>query len=321
MRNITKEDMDSKILLFDRYVPSAMAYRMAEGVDKDWVANLNSVFPKPDIGFFIDITPEESVRRNTDAKCNIKASAEHLAKVREAYISILKENNLFPINGMQPIETILKKLLIFWRTIELIKIKERRKNMTQSFNTIVEQIKKCDLCKEKFGFKPHPIFLGNEHSKIVQISQAPSATVHETLMPFTDMSGKKLKYDWYKITDDVFYNPDNFYIAALAHCYPGKDSKGTDRMPPKICYEKWIKEELKYIDNKIYILIGAKSAKTFFPNDNFNDLIFKNNYLNGKLALVLPHPSPLNIKWFKDHPTFLDSRIKEVRNIIKNTLE
>lgn len=193
--------------------------------------------------------------------------------------------------------------------------------MHQNFNNIVEQIKNCSLCESKFGFKPHPIFLGNENSKIVQISQAPSATVHETLKPFTDMSGKKLKYDWYQITDDVFYNPDNFYIAALAHCYPGKDSRGNDRMPPKICYEKWIKEELKFINNKIYILIGAKSAKTFFPNENFNDLVFKNNYLNGKLTLVLPHPSPLNIKWFKEHPDFLRVRIEEVRNIIKSVLE
>ena len=193
--------------------------------------------------------------------------------------------------------------------------------MVQNLNSIIVQIKKCDLCEKQFGFKPHPIFLGNEHSKIVQISQAPSRAVHETLKPFTDMSGKKLKYDWYQITDDVFYNPDNFYIAALAHCYPGKNARGNDRMPPKICYEKWIKEELKYINNKMYILIGAKSAKTFFPNDNFNDLIFKDNYLNGKLTLVLPHPSPLNIKWFKDYPAFLGSRIKEVRDIVWNVLK
>ena len=193
--------------------------------------------------------------------------------------------------------------------------------MYQNFNTIVEQIKKCNICEQQFGFKPHPIFLGNENSKIVQISQAPSATVHETLKPFTDLSGKKLKYDWYQITDDVFYNPDNFYIAALAHCHPGKDARGNDRIPPKICYEKWLKEELKYINNKIYILIGARAAKTFFPNDNFNDLVFKNNYLNGKLTLVLPHPSPLNIKWFKDNPSFLNNRLGEIRDIIKRVLE
>lgn len=111
MRNISKEDMESKILFFDRYVPSALAYRMAEGVDKDWVTNLNSVFPKADIGFYIDITPEESIERNTDTKFNIKASAEHLAKVRESYISILKENNLIPINGMQPIENIFQEVV------------------------------------------------------------------------------------------------------------------------------------------------------------------------------------------------------------------
>lgn len=187
-------------------------------------------------------------------------------------------------------------------------------------NELINNLEKCNLCEEKFGFQPHPIFLGNEKSKIVQISQAPSATVHETLKPFTDQSGKKLKYEWYQISDDDFYNPNNFYIAALAHCYPGKDKNGNDRMPPKICYETWIKKELELIDNEIYIIIGSKSAKTFFPKANFNELIFKDNYINGKLAIVLPHPSPLNIKWFKDYPEFMSRRIKEVRHIIRDIL-
>ncbi len=191
----------------------------------------------------------------------------------------------------------------------------------EEFNKLIKELKKCNICKDKFGFVPHPVVIGNINSKIVQISQAPSRKVHETLKPFTDLSGKKLKYDWYQITDEEFYNPDNFYIMSLAHCYPGKDKKGNDRLPPKICYDKWVKEELKYINNKIYILIGAKSTKRFFPNDNFNDLVFKDNYLNGKLTLVLPHPSPLNIKWFKDHPEFLNKRIHEIRNIIKEILK
>ena len=166
--------------------------------------------------------------------------------------------------------------------------------MIKGFEELIVQIKKCRICKEKFGFEPHPIILGNIHSKIVQISQAPSATVHKTLIPFTDQSGKKLKYEWYQISDATFYNPNNFYIAALSHCYPGKNKNGNDRMPPKVCYNKWIRKELEYIDNKLYIIIGSKAAKTFFPNENFNELVFKNNYLNNKLTLVLPHPSPLN---------------------------
>lgn len=188
------------------------------------------------------------------------------------------------------------------------------------FDKLIKEIKKCDICKEKFGFTPHPVVVGNSTSKIVQISQAPSATVHETLKPFTDQSGKKLKHEFYQIEDNTFYNPDNFYIMSLSHCYPGKDKNGNDKTPPKICYEKWIKKELEYIDNKLYILIGSKAAKTFFPKENYNDLIFKNNYLFGKLTLVLPHPSPLNIKWFKDNPDFMNKRILEIRKIINDTL-
>jgi uracil-DNA glycosylase family 4 len=193
--------------------------------------------------------------------------------------------------------------------------------MEKELDKFIKQLKMCDICKDKFGFDPHPIFCGNSQSKIVQISQAPSSTVHKTLKPFTDQSGKKLKYEWYEITDEVFYNPDNFCITSLAHCYPGKDKNGNDRLPPKICFEKWVKRELELIDNKLYVIIGAKAAKAFFPNENFSDLIFKNNKLNGKLAIVLPHPSPLNVKWFKDNPDFLNHRMKEIRKIVNNVLE
>ncbi len=99
MKNITQKDLKNKIMLFDRYVPFALAYRMAEGVDKNWVTNINSVFPKADIGFFIDITSNESVNRNTNTKFNIKMAPERLGKVRNAYLSILDENNLIYING------------------------------------------------------------------------------------------------------------------------------------------------------------------------------------------------------------------------------
>lgn len=40
-------------MLFDRCVPSALAYRMVEDVDKNWATNINSVFPKADIVFLL----------------------------------------------------------------------------------------------------------------------------------------------------------------------------------------------------------------------------------------------------------------------------
>jgi len=189
------------------------------------------------------------------------------------------------------------------------------------FEALKNKIEKCNYCQEKIGFEPHPIFWGNQNSKIVQISQAPSNNVHNSLKPFTDMSGKTLKYEWYQITDEEFYNKNNFYIGALAHCYPGKDKNGNDKPPPKCCFKKWVEQELKLIDNEIYIIIGAKAAKVFFPKENFEDLVFQNKYYNNKLTIILPHPSPLNKKWLKDHPDFLNKRIIEIRQIVKNIID
>ena len=120
MKNLSKDDLENKIMLFDRYVPSAIAYRMSEGIDKNWITTINSIFPKADIGFFIDITPDESIKRNTDAKFNIRYTKEQLEKVRESYLSILGENNLIHINGMQSIDNIFDEVLG--------KIEEFRKN-------------------------------------------------------------------------------------------------------------------------------------------------------------------------------------------------
>lgn len=189
------------------------------------------------------------------------------------------------------------------------------------FTELKQEILNCRLCEPKFGFEPHPIIMGNEHSKIMQISQAPSQNVHKTLKPFNDASGRKLRNEWYHISDEVFYNPDNFYIAAIAHCYPGKSPSGGDRLPPKSCAQRWLWKEIELVDNDIFILLGGKAAAFFFPDKDFTSLVFKDNSINGKPTYVLPHPSPLNAKWFKDHPDFLSARVYEVEKAIHEVLK
>ena len=82
---------------------------------KEWIKNgcliLILFFQKQILDFFIDISPDESVKRNTDTKFNIKSTPEHLSKVRNSYLSILDENNLIYINGMRPIEEIFNDVL------------------------------------------------------------------------------------------------------------------------------------------------------------------------------------------------------------------
>ena len=182
------------------------------------------------------------------------------------------------------------------------------------------QTLQCRSCQDVFGFEPHPIVQGNHNAKIMQISQAPSKSVHETGRPFNDASGRRLRREWYRISDEDFYNPDYFYIVSMAHCYPGKAPGGGDRRPPRICSEQWLLREMELVDNEIYIIIGGIAAGFFFPQEKITTLAFENKQINGKPAYVLPHPSPLNMKWFKDYPEFTEKRILEVQKEVHKVL-
>lgn len=183
-----------------------------------------------------------------------------------------------------------------------------------------KQILQCRSCQDVFGFEPHPVVQGNHNAKIMQISQAPSKSVHETGRPFNDASGRRLRGEWYRISDEDFYNPDYFYIVSMAHCYPGKAPGGADRRPPKICSEQWLLREMELVDNEIYIIIGGIAAEFFFPHEKITALAFENKQINGKPAYILPHPSPLNMKWFKDYPEFTEKRIFEVQKEVHRVL-
>lgn len=61
------------------------------------------------------------------------------------------------------------------------------------FEDLKQEILNRRKCREKFGFEPHPIVIGNANSKIIHISQAPSQNVHNTLKPWNDASGNRLR--------------------------------------------------------------------------------------------------------------------------------
>jgi uracil-DNA glycosylase family 4 len=188
------------------------------------------------------------------------------------------------------------------------------------FDELKKSILKCRECEEKFGFKPNPVVHGKAKTKIFQISQAPSKNVHMTGKPFTDASGKKLVEQWYGISYDKFYNEDNFYITALAHCFPGKTKSGGDRLPPSVCTKKGLIKEMDVVEKELYIVIGSRAAKFLFPNVDFKELVMNTYKLGDIDVIVLTHPSPLNIKWFKDNPEFYDYRLEEIRQRVKATI-
>jgi uracil-DNA glycosylase len=154
----------------------------------------------------------------------------------------------------------------------------------------------------------------------MQVSQAPSIHVHRSGRSFDDISGRKLRERWYHISDETFYDPNVFYITSVGHCYPGKSKHQGDNPPPRICAQKWLKREVEVVNNELFILVGKAAADFFFPEENFADLVFNDQKIMDKPAFVIPHPSPLNVKWLKDHPDFEKERIKDVRKAVHDAV-
>lgn len=194
------------------------------------------------------------------------------------------------------------------------------KTKKKNFQELKIQIENCRFCQESFGFEPKPLFWGNSDAKIVHISQGPSFNVHKTQRPFNDKSGVRLRKEWYQISDKEFYNPSNFYITAIAHCYPGKNKSG-DRKPPQICAKKWLIKELDFLRPKLFLVLGRYAADFFFPGRKFKDLVFEDLKIKSIPCFVLPHPSSQNIKWFKENPEFEKNRILIIRERIWQVLK
>lgn len=165
-----------------------------------------------------------------------------------------------------------------------------------------------------------PLVWGEKEAKIVHISQAPSRLAITSQKPYSDKSGEKLRRQWYQISNRVFYNPKNFYITAIAHCFPGKDKKGADKKAPLVCAKTWLLKEISYLEPKLFLVVGKQAAEFLFPGKSYQKLIFQDQTLNGIKCFVLPHPSPANIAWFRNNPEFEKKRLSQIREVIHKVL-
>lgn len=198
---------------------------------------------------------------------------------------------------------------------------EDTKARGQKLAALHAKIRACRCCKERFGFEPHPIVSGSVHAKIIHISQAPGIRVHHTGKPFNDASGRKLREKWYQISDEKFYNPDNFYFAMAGHCYPGQAKNG-DAKPSACCFDLWTRHELELLaEAKLILIVGKEASSRFFGERKLDELVFKKHEIMGRPAFVLPHPSGRNGPWLAKHPAFENEMLPQIRKAIHELID
>ena len=111
---VVKKLSEGYTVITDRYYFSSYAYHGTH-MDMDWVIQSNkmsALILRPDINIFIDVAPEESMKRITAnrATTELYETLDNLKNVREKYIEAFEklkdEENIFIVDGNRPVEAI-----------------------------------------------------------------------------------------------------------------------------------------------------------------------------------------------------------------------
>ena len=74
------------VLICDRYLASSIAYGEAQGLDPEWLIDVQKYLPQPDITFLLDIDPEVSASRKTADRDKYERDLALLGRVRGSYM-------------------------------------------------------------------------------------------------------------------------------------------------------------------------------------------------------------------------------------------
>jgi dTMP kinase len=80
------------IVVCDRYVGSSVAYGAAQGLDPVWLHDVQRHLPQPDLTCLLDIPPEVSVRRKSQARDKYERDLALLGRVRDVYLRLARES-------------------------------------------------------------------------------------------------------------------------------------------------------------------------------------------------------------------------------------
>lgn len=177
-------------------------------------------------------------------------------------------------------------------------------NDAASLEDLLKDVRACAICSD-LPLGPSPLLQASKNSKILIAGQAPGSKTHAKGRPFDDPSGKRLR-KWLGVTEDQFYDPELFAIIPMGFCFPGT-GKGGDLPPRPECAPKWRQPLLDKLPNLELTLILGQYAMDWHLGDAKSRTLTQTVERWQEFwpdTLPLPHPSPRNIRWFKNNPWF-----------------
>ncbi len=185
---------------------------------------------------------------------------------------------------------------------------------------ILNDARNCQLCARHLPHSPRPVVRAAASARLLIIGQAPGAKVQESVIPWDDPSGDRLR-DWLGISRDVFYDDKQVAILPMGFCYPGRGISG-DLPPRPECAPRWHEELLSRLpDIQLTLLIG-RYAQQYYVAEKGKSLTDTVRNWSEHLPryFVLPHPSPRNYVWLTRNPWFEADVLPELKRLTRQCL-
>ena len=193
--------------------------------------------------------------------------------------------------------------------------------MSRALDGLLREIRACRICEACLPLGPRPVLQAGSGSRILIASQAPGTRVHQTGIPWNDASGRRLRA-WLQMDEATFYDPGCVAIVPMGFCYPGKVGSG-DAPPRPECRATWHPRLLPMLQDLRLTLLVGQYAQAYYLG------MRRKASLTGTMRawreympamLPLPHPSPRNVRWFKENPWFEDDVLPTLRARVRKVL-
>ncbi|MBA5775892.1 uracil-DNA glycosylase family protein [Stappia sp. F7233] len=185
---------------------------------------------------------------------------------------------------------------------------------------LLRDVRACTLCAG-LPLGPRPILQAAEGARILIAGQAPGRKAHERGLPFDDASGDRLRA-WLGVDRDTFYDASKIAILPMGFCFPGTGKSG-DLPPRPECAPQWRRTLLDALENVELTLVIGQYAQAWHlgarQSDNLTKTVQDWRSFWPQL-LPLPHPSPRNLRWFKQNPFFETDILPVLQDRVKSLI-
>jgi uracil-DNA glycosylase len=193
---------------------------------------------------------------------------------------------------------------------------------SDGFDRLLADVRSCTLCASHLPLGPRPVLRGGPSARLLIISQAPGARVHETGISFNDRSGDRLR-EWLALDREIFYDESRVAILPIGLCYPGRDTRGGDLPPRRECAPRWqMPLRAVFPAIELTLLVGSYAIYYYLPHSRRRSMTDTVAGWRDFLPeyFVLPHPSWRTIGWLRRNPWFENEALPDLRTRICRVL-